>query len=159
GRDDVRVSSSRRFCRRLGGPRTQRSMNIKGISHLAREALVVEEFGEARWRAFITDWNKRHPGFPSQILPISKLPIDPYLSMQDEVLKEFYKNDPMAYWHIGIKSGMRALGVGQLKGLFKPEETRRFALFTPHVWRGYFDGGEMLAVNKGEMVEISITGV
>lgn len=133
-------------------------MNIKGISHLSRQALVIEEFGEARWRAFMTDWTKRNPDFPSHILPISKLPVDPYLQMQDELVKEFYGGDPMAYWHIGIKSGYRALTTGQLKGLFKPEETRRFVLFTPHVWRGYFDGGEIVATSRGDEVHIEITG-
>jgi hypothetical protein len=135
------------------------AMNIKGISHLSRQALVVEEFGETRWRAFMTDWSKRNPDFPAHILPISKLPVDPYLKMQDEIVREFYGGDPMAYWHIGIKSGNRALSVGQLKGLFKPEETRRFVLFTPHVWRGYFDGGETIATSRGDMVEVTITGV
>jgi len=131
---------------------------IKGIGHIARQALVVEEFGEARWAAFMADWNKRHPEFPKHILPITKLPIEPYLRLQDEVLKEFYGGDPMAWWHIGVKSGNRAITVGQLKGLFKPEEARRFVLFTPHVWRGYFDGGDLAAVAKGDHVEVTITG-
>src|SRR5689334_15246956 len=134
-------------------------MNVKGISHLARQALIVEEFGEARWRDFMSDWNRRHPDFPAHILPITKLPLEPYLKMQEEVLNEFYGGDKMAWWHIGIKSGNRALTVGQLKGLFKPEETRRFVLFTPHVFRGYFDGGDLTAAGKGDTVEVAITGV
>jgi len=134
-------------------------LTVKGIGHVARQALVVEEFGEARWNAFMADWNRRHPDFPQHILPISKLPVEPYLQMQDEVVKEFYGGDPMAYWHIGIKSGHRALTVGQLKGLFKPDETRRFVMFGPHIWRAYFDGGELTTTPRGtNELEIEITG-
>jgi hypothetical protein len=134
-------------------------MNIKGVSHLSRQALVVEEFGEARWRAFINDWNKRHPDFPAHVLPITRLPLEPYLQLQEEVLNEFYGGDKMAWWHIGIKSGHRALTVGQLKGLFKPGEGQRFVLFAPHVWRGYFDGGEVTVGSKGDVMEVTISGV
>jgi hypothetical protein len=132
-------------------------MNIKGVSHLARQALVIEEFGEERWKAFMADWSKRHPEFLTHVLPISKLPVEPYLQMQDEIVKEFYGGDPMAYWHIGIKSGYRAMTTGQLKGLFRPDETKRFALFAPHIWRGYFDGGDITAVARGNEVEIELS--
>jgi hypothetical protein len=134
-------------------------MNVKGISHLSRQALIVEEFGEIRWRDFISDWQKRHPDFPAHILPITKLPLEPYLKMQEEVLNEFYGGDRMAWWHIGVKSAVRALTVGQLRGLFKPDEARRFLLFAPHVFRGYFDGGELTVTTKGDVVEMAITGV
>ena len=88
-----------------------------------------------------------------------KLPADLFVQMQDELVKELYGGDPMAFWHIGVKSGQFAVTQGQLKGLFKPEETRRFILFTPHIYRGYFDGGELTATPRGEVVEIAISGV
>ncbi|HEY8208720.1 MAG TPA: hypothetical protein VIG99_14620 [Myxococcaceae bacterium] len=134
-------------------------MNVKGISHLARQDLIVEEFGEVRWRDFMNGWLQSHPGFPAQILPITKLPLEPYLQLQEAVLREFYSGDRMAWWHIGIKSAAVALTTGQLKGLFRPGETRRFLLFMPNVFRGYFDGGELTVASKGDAVEVAITGV
>lgn len=133
-------------------------MNVRGIAYLARQATVVDEFGEARWRRFITEWGQKHPEFPTQVLPVSKLPVEPFLQMQDDLVEELYGGDTQAFWHIGVRSGQFALTQGQLKGLFKPSEIRRFVLFTPNIYRSYFDGGELTATPRGDLVEIAITG-
>ncbi|HVE86613.1 MAG TPA: hypothetical protein VND93_27335 [Myxococcales bacterium] len=134
-------------------------MNVKGVAYLARQAMVVQEFGEARWREFIDAWGKKHPTFPTRVLPVSKLPVDPFLDLQDALVKELYGGDQMALWHFGVKSGEYAITKGQLKGLFRPGETRRFALFAPNVYKAYFDGGDLTATLKSDHFEVVITGV
>jgi hypothetical protein len=43
--------------------------------------------------------------------------------------------------------------------LFKPSEARRFLLFAPHLYRGYFDGGDLTSTMEGDVATITITGL
>lgn len=135
-------------------------MHVKGIAYLAREASMVQSHGAERWRSFIDAWRKEHPQFPATVLPISKIEADDFIALNDAMVRAFYGGDvTRAYWDFGEKSGQFALTQGQLKGLFQPGECRRFLQFTPAVYKGYFDGGEIKVIDHPQSVEIHIQHV
>ncbi|HEY8208721.1 MAG TPA: hypothetical protein VIG99_14625 [Myxococcaceae bacterium] len=134
-------------------------MNVKGMAFLARESMVVEDFGEPAWRAFLEAWRGAHPDFPAVVLPLTKVSSELFLDLQESLVKELYRGDREAYWRHGYLSGQYAMTRGQLRGIFKPGEARRLVLFCPQIWRGYFDGGELSVAPAGERMELAITGV
>jgi hypothetical protein len=137
-------------------------MNVKGMAYLAREAMVIEDLGEPAWRAFLEGWRPSHPDFPTIVLPVTRIPSELFLDMQETLVKELYRGDREAYWRHGVRSGRFAMTRGNLRGLFKPGEAgeaRRLVLFTPQIWRGYFDDGELSATQAGDVVQVAITGV
>lgn len=135
-------------------------MNVKGIAYLAREAMVVGDHGEPAWRAFFEAWRRSRPDFPATVLPVTRIPTGLFLDLQEALVRELYKGDREAYWRHGIASGVYALTRGQLRGLFKPGEAKRLVAFTPQIWRGYFDGGELTATfTSDERAEVAILGV
>jgi len=135
-------------------------MNVKGIAYLAREAMVIEDLGEVAWRAFFEGWRETHPDFPATVFPVTRIPTELFLDLQESLVKELYAGDREAYWRHGIASGVYALTRGQLRGLFKPGEARRLVAFTPQIFRGYFDGGELTATfTSDQRAEVAILGV
>jgi len=135
-------------------------MNVKGIAYLAREAMVIQDLGEPAWRAFLDGWRQSHPDFPVTVLPVTRIPSELFLGLQEALVKELYAGDREAYWRHGIASGVYALTKGQLRGLFKPGEAKRLVAFTPQIFRGYFDGGELTITFTSDVrAELAILGV
>jgi hypothetical protein len=130
-------------------------MNVKGIAYLAREAMMIAAHGEPKWKNFLADLAKQHPVFQQKPLPISKIPGAEFLALNDAITDRFYGGDPKAYWAYGEQSGGFALTQGQLKGLFQPGEISKFLMFTPMIWKGYFDAGE-LAVTQTSPTAIEV---
>jgi hypothetical protein len=119
---------------------------VKGIAYLARESMVAAEFGRPAWEAFIQRFRKQEPSFPAQVLPISLIPGDLFLRLNDQLIRDVYAGaDPAAiYWQAGVKSAQFAFA-NQLRDLFRPGDAGRFLAFTPRVYRNYFDSGELVA--------------
>lgn len=135
-------------------------MNVKGIAYLARESMVIDDLGETAWRAFLEAWREAHPDFPATVFPVTRIPTELFLDLQESLVRELYAGNREAYWRHGIASGVFALTRGQLRGLFKPGELKRLVAFTPQIWRGYFDGGELTATfTSDDRAEVAITGV
>src|SRR5262245_32568386 len=108
-------------------------MNVKGMAYLAREAMVIEDLGEPAWRDFLEGWRRSHPDFPTTVLPVTRIPTELFLGLQEALVKALYRGDREAYWRHGVRSGQHAMMHGSLRGLFKPGEageTRRLVLFT-----------------------------
>jgi hypothetical protein len=134
-------------------------MDVKGVAFLARQTMAVQAFGEAAWKAFLAEQAKRDPVFGQLIMPVSRIPADAFLRLNEAFTQRFYGGDTKAYWQYGVKSAEYALGQGQLKTMFAKGDFRRFALFTPGIWKGYFTEGELTAQLDGDTVELRITGV
>lgn len=132
-------------------------MHVKGVAYLAREAAMVEHLGAADWKGFVDGWRAKNPAFPNTVLPVSKIEAGVFLAFHDEMVRRFFDGDDRAYWTFGEKSGQYALTQGQLKGLFKPGEARRFLNFTPNVYKSYFDGGRIEVSAAPEHVDIHIS--
>lgn len=134
-------------------------MDVKGVAFLARQQMMVQSHGEEAWRAFITDFAKREPFFATPIMPVTRMPADAFLRLNEELLKRFYGGNPSAWWQFGIKSAEYALGQGQLKAMFSPGDLRRFLLFTPGIWKGYFTEGELQALPAKTHTDLRIFNV
>jgi hypothetical protein len=134
-------------------------MEVKGVAFLARQSMTVRAFGEDAWRAFLADCAKKDPVFLQPVMPVTRLPVDAFMRLNDALLQRFYGGDVKAYWQFGIKSAEYALGQGQLKAMFGPGDYRRFLLFTPGIWKGYFTVGDLQVQLGAGFAELHITGV
>lgn len=134
-------------------------MEVKGVAFLARQMMVVQEHGEPAWRAFIQEFAQREPVFAQTVMPVTRLPVDAFLRFNEALVDRFYGGDTRIYWQFGAKSAEYALAQGQLKSVFTPGDYRRFVLFTPGIWKGYFTGGEMKARPEADYSELRITGL
>lgn len=134
-------------------------MKVKGMAFLARQALAMAEQGAAEWNAFLRDFARKEPVFAEAVHPVSQLPADAWVRLNEAYVERFHGGDTRAWWHFGKASAQFALRMGQLQGLFEPGEARRFLEFTPGIWRAYFDGGELDAFPRPGYVELHLRGV
>ncbi|MFZ5441217.1 MAG: hypothetical protein ACOZQL_14505 [Myxococcota bacterium] len=132
-------------------------MNVKGNAWLARAAAMEKEFGAERWAAFVA--TQSAPFLKAQVLPISKIPVDDFLAVHDAMVEKLFGGDGRkAYWHFGELSARWAL-TNQLRGLFAEHEGRRFLAFSPNIYKGYFDAGELVVENAPTHVDLLIRNV
>ncbi len=133
-------------------------MHVKGNAWLARHEAMEKAVGAERWGAFLKAQAPAVPFLSTPVLPISKLPVTDFLTVHDALVREFFQGDDKAYWRFGEISAEWAL-VHQLRGLFQPKEGRRFLLFSPSLYKGYYDGGELVTDVTPEHVDLIIRGV
>jgi hypothetical protein len=135
-------------------------MNVKGMAYLAREAMVIGDLGEPAWRAFLEGWRRSHPSFPTTVLPVTKLPAELFLDLQETLVKELYRGDREAYWRHGVRSGEYAMTRGNLRGCSPGRRRCAWCSSRRRSARGYFDdNGELSATPAGDVVHVAITGV
>jgi hypothetical protein len=79
-------------------------MHVKGTFFVGRKAFIIQQFGEARWSRFIERIAKKEPIFGEPILVTSLVPVEAYLSFQDELIQDLFGGDNNVYWTIGEKS-------------------------------------------------------
>ncbi|MBK7865372.1 MAG: hypothetical protein IPJ65_43605 [Archangiaceae bacterium] len=134
-------------------------MNAKGVTFLARQALVVEEKGPQVWQKYFDELVKVEPFFKQPVLPITQIPINTLLKSLDLLVATVYARDPKAWWHFGVMAGKHALTKGQLRGLFQRGEGRKLLAFGPKVLTGMFDFGALTVHDVDPTtVELRITG-
>lgn len=132
-------------------------MEVKGVAFLARQAMVVHEHGEPAWREFIQEFAQREPLFKQLVMPVTRLPVDAFLRLNEALVRRFYGGDSRVYWQFGFKSAVHAMEQGQLKLLAAPGDFRRFALFTPSVWKSYYTEGELHARFEADYTEVRLS--
>jgi hypothetical protein len=133
-------------------------MHVRGVAYLARQGLMKEEFGAEKWAAYLNGLKPRIPFLNEPVLPVTRIPVDQFLMLNDDIVRVFYKGDEREWWRFGEHSGEWALK-NQLKGLFKAGEARKFLQFTPKIYTSYFDGGELTTELAPQSVDIRISGV
>jgi hypothetical protein len=134
-------------------------MEVKGVAFLARQMMMVQEHGEETWRTFLAEYARREPIFARPVMPVTRIPVDAFVRFNEALVQRFYGGDRKVFWQFGIKSAEYALSKGQLKLMFAPGDFRRFLLFTPSMWKGYFTEGEMVARPETDSVELHISNV
>jgi hypothetical protein len=136
-------------------------MEVKGVALLARQTMMVEAIGEQAWRDFLAEFARQHPVFARPVMPMTLLPVDAFIRLNDTMLQRFFKGDVQTYWLFGEKSADYALRQGQLKAMFGPGDYKRFLQFTPGIWKGYFTEGvlEAIAPKGAGYTDLRITGV
>lgn len=130
-------------------------MHVRGVAYLAREALLKQEVGADRWAAYLTGMRPRLTFLGAPVLPVSRIPIEEFLALNEDIVRTFYQGDQSVWWRFGEQSGEWALKK-QLKGLFQSGEARKFLQFTPKIWSSYYDGGSLTAEAVGDVVELRI---
>jgi hypothetical protein len=131
-------------------------MHVRGNAWLARSEAMEKSFGAERWQAFVKTQKASFLATP--VMPISKLPVEEFLALHDGMVKAFYDGDTLAYWRFGETSAEWAL-THQLRELFAKGEGRRFLQFSPTIYKGYFDGGELVTEALPTHVDLIIRGV
>jgi hypothetical protein len=134
-------------------------MEVKGVAFLARQQMMVQAHGEAAWTSFLGDFVKKEPFFANPIMPVTRMPAEAFLRLNEELLARFYNGNPSTWWQFGIKSAEYALSQGQLKMMFSPGDLRRFLLFTPGIWKSYFTEGDVTVHPAEGHTDLSIVNV
>ncbi|WP_224370433.1 hypothetical protein [Hyalangium versicolor] len=134
-------------------------MEVKGVAFLARQLMMIQEQGEEAWQAFFSEYAVSEPLFAQPVMPVTRMPVEAFLRFNEALVDRFYNSDPKIYWQFGVKSAEYALIRGQLKTMFGLGDMKRFLLFTPGIWKGYFTAGELLVRPEAEYTELRITGV
>ncbi len=129
-------------------------MMVKGVAFLARQSMLMQTLGEQTWNNFLAEQAQSEPLFAQPMLPISLIPAEVFLAFNDAAVDRFFNSDRKAYFGFGEKSGEYALREGPLKGMFKPGDFKRFAQFTPSIWKNYYTMGELRASVDGDFADV-----
>ena len=136
-------------------------MNIKGIFFVTTKTVIVQGFGEERWNAFMSTLAEKDKFFSKMIMAISLVPIEKLFLFFDEMVKEFFNNDKMAYVIFG-KSGAKYVlqEGGMYHSYLLNKDINHFVEFAlPKLWSTYYDGGKISTKFENNIVHIKITGV
>jgi len=137
-------------------------MEVKGTFFVGRKTFITQLYGEDRWARFIERVAQRAPIFREPILVTTFIPVDAYLTFQDELIADFFGGREEAFWTIGEKSAEWALTEGPYKN-FKnnPHSLKKFVeQFLPLIWSAYYTEGRLdSSLDEDSTVHILITGL
>ena len=135
-------------------------MEVKGVAFLARQTMIIQDRGEEAWKRFLQEFSQREPFFAQTVMPVSRMPVHAFLRFNEALIERLYDGDTRMFWEFGVRSAEYALGPqGQLKSLFASGDFRRFLLFTPGIWKGYFTEGELRVKAEANATELHLVGV
>jgi hypothetical protein len=135
-------------------------MEAKGVAFQARKKLVCEQFGEARWDAFLKAHGEHDPYFRTDVLPTALIPIDKFLAFNEALLKEFYLGDERAYVVMGEKTAEYSLVEGPYKTYLRARDYRTLVTESvPKLWRKFYTAGELEISYAPGAVEAAIHGL
>ncbi len=128
-------------------------MFVKGTAVLARRDAIVHAFGEKRWDEFVAT---QEPAF-RRVLATDRIDVHKFLSLQEALVKQFYRNDPSALFAFGEKSAEWALRQGPYQSFAAGKNVATFATTVmPAVWRAYYSEGSVVAETKDQTVHVRI---
>jgi hypothetical protein len=129
-------------------------MKAKGSFFAGRRSFIVQQFGEARWNAFIDKLAKTNPTFKSPILPTTTIPIDDYIAFNESLIAELFAGNTRSYWTFGEKAGEWALTEGPYKHFRNNSKTvDELVKKLPLIWSAYFTDGELVVSLNGREID------
>jgi hypothetical protein len=136
-------------------------MNVKGTVFITSKAGVIVNFGEDKWNAFITKLGAKDSYFKNVIMSVTLIPVDKFIIFLDEMLKEFFDNDPTRYIFLGRVAAKFALSPGGLyhSYLLKKDVNQFIEKGMPQLWNSYYDEGEVKGWVDKNIAHIKITGI
>ncbi|MGA2554000.1 MAG: hypothetical protein ABSF20_04385 [Smithella sp.] len=136
-------------------------MNVKGIFFATTKTVIIQGFGEERWNAFMTKLAEKDEFFSKMIMAISLVPIEKLIVFFDEMCREFFNNDKMAYEIFGRSGAKYVLQPGGMyHSYLLNKDMKHFVEFVlPKLWSTYYDGGTITTKLENNIVHIKITGV
>jgi hypothetical protein len=99
--------------------------------------------------------------FSKMIMAVSLIPIEKLFVFFDEMSKEFFNNDKMAYEIFGRSGAKHVLQEGGVyQSYLLRKDIKQFVEFAlPKLWSTYYDGGTITTKLENNIVHIKITGV
>ena len=136
-------------------------MHIKGIFFVTTKTVILQSFGNERWNALMTKLAEKDNFFSKMIMAISLVPVEKLIIFFDEMCKEFFNNDKMAYEIFGRSGAKHVLHEGGMyHSYLLNKDMKNFVEFAlPKLWSTYFDGGTITTKYENNIVHIKITGV
>lgn len=134
-------------------------MNIKGTAIVTGKIAITAAFGEERWNAFFARLTAKDKFFSNTIMSITLIPVEKHLLFLDEMLKEFFNNDPNQYIIFGRSAAKFALSPGgPYNSYLLTKDIKRFVeTVMPRIWTTYYDAGKLAGRLDGNTVHIQIT--
>lgn len=135
-------------------------MDVKGTAFVARKAYLERKFGAAKFDEVLRKQAAIDPIFKSPILATSRLPIEPFLRLNDRFIRELHGGDDRAYFEAGVESAEFALGEGgPYRVLVTNRDIASFAASAPRIYRTYFDEGDAASVQDGAGVVLTLSDI
>jgi hypothetical protein len=136
-------------------------MKIKGTAIVTAKAAVSAAFGEERWNAFMKKLAAKDSFFNNIIMSVTLVPVEKHLFFLDEMLKEFFNNDPNQYLLFGRVAAKFALSPGgPYHSYLLTKDIKQFVESgMPKLWTTYYDGGKLTAKLENNIVHLKITDI
>jgi hypothetical protein len=137
-------------------------MEVKGTAFVARRAYLERKFGPDRFDAVLRAQAAVDPVFASPILATSRLPIEPFLRLNDRIVRDLYRGDERSYVEAGVASAEFALSEGgPYRTLVVNRDVASFAASAPRIYRTYYDEGDASSTHDDAsgLVTLALTGI
>ena len=134
-------------------------MRVKGVAYLSRLQLLRAKLGDEALEVFLEDYRSKHPEFPRDVLPTTRIPARDFLHFMDAVVDSAYGGDAESLWEVGERSAEWSLREGPYRNLFEGRDIDRFATLAPVLYQNFFDTGEARSERQGDVVDLWITGI
>jgi hypothetical protein len=131
-------------------------MDVKGTAFLARKAMLVEEVGEARAAAFLSRHAREDAFFAGPIVATTLIPIERFIAFQEAMRREFYADDPDAYFHFGIRSADWSLTAGPYKHLRASRSIAKFAESGRLLYQNFYTAGRAETSIDGDVIDLRL---
>ena len=135
-------------------------MEVKGTALLARRGFIDKEHGAGTFDRILTKQAVVDPIFRTPILATTRMPIEPFLRLNERIVAELYRGDVRSYLRVGEQSAEWALGEGgPYRSLVKDRDVATFARSAPAIYRNYFTEGTAESSFEPGKVTLRLHGI
>lgn len=136
-------------------------MNVKGTVFITSKAGVIVNFGEDSWNSFLAKLTAKDSYFKNVIMSVTLIPVEKFIIFLDEMLKEFFDNDPTRYLFLGRVAAKFALSPGGVyqSYLLKKDVNQFIENGMSQLWNSYYDEGKVTGWVDKNIAHLQITGI
>jgi hypothetical protein len=117
-------------------------VEVKGTAFLSRRGFIDKEHGAGTFEGIVRRQAKVDPVFRDPILATTRLPIEPFLRLNERIVAELYGGDDRSYLRVGELSAEWALAEGgPYHHLVKGRDIEAFSRSAPAIYKNYFTEG------------------
>jgi hypothetical protein len=135
-------------------------MDVKATAFLARQNMIVKQFGQDAWDRFLAKQASKEPFWSQPIFTSTLIPYRIFLDFMEDMVIEFYDGDRQVFWDFGEKSAHWALTEGPYKLFLETGDVEKFVETAfPAVWNVYFTEGALKGWMDGNVAHVRLWGV
>ncbi len=138
-------------------------MEVKGTAFLARRGFIDKEHGAGTFEKIVQRQSVVDAVFREPILATTRVPIEPFLRLNDRIVAELYGGDDRSYLKVGELSAEWALAEGgPYHTLVKDRDVPAFARSAPAIYKNYFTAGAAeseMDPRDPKKVSLRLTGI